>query len=86
MRTTPVDRFLIWLAIKMKVSPLMAHIILMVAITIFFIALAPDAAVLLRRVDYMLIWLGTCAFGVFITWVSKGEYKQAWTRADIWRA
>ncbi|HEY8578477.1 MAG TPA: hypothetical protein VIL72_01225 [Beijerinckiaceae bacterium] len=85
MRATFVDRFLIWMAIKLRVSPLMAHIILMVAITIFFIALAPDAAVLLRRPDYLLIWLATCAFGVLVTWLSKGPYRDAWRRADMWR-
>jgi hypothetical protein len=27
----------------------------------------------------------TCGFGVIVTWLSKGEYKDAWRRADIWR-
>ncbi len=85
MRVTFVDRFLIFLAIKLRVSPLMAHIILMIAITALFAGLAPDAAVLLRRLDYLAIWFVTCAFGVLVTWLSKGEYKDAWRRADIWR-
>jgi hypothetical protein len=85
MRVTFVDRFLIFLAIKLRVSPLMAHIILMIAITALFAGLAPDAAVLLRRLDYLAIWVVTCAFGVLVTWLSKGEYKDAWRRADIWR-
>lgn len=86
MRVTFFDRFLIFLAIKLKVSPLVAHILLMVAITALFAGLAPDAAVMLRRLDYLAIWIGTCAFGIFVTWFSKGEYKDAWRRADIWRA
>lgn len=85
MRVTPVDKFLIWLAIRLRVSPLMAHVLLMVAITALFAGLAPDAAVLLRRLDYLAIWVATCAFGVFVTWFSKGEYRDAWRRADIWR-
>ena len=85
MRATFFDRFLILLAIKLRVSPLMAHIILMIAITALFAGLAPDAAVLLRRLDYLAIWVVTCAFGVLVTWLSKGEYKDAWRRADIWR-
>jgi hypothetical protein len=85
MRVTFVDRFLIFLAIKLRVSPLLAHIILMIAITALFAGLAPDAAVLLRRLDYLAIWVVTCAFGVLVTWLSKGEYKDAWRRADIWR-
>ena len=85
MRVTFFDRFLIFLAIKLKVSPLLAHIILMVAITALFAGLAPDAAVMLRRLDYLAIWIVTCAFGVLVTWLSKGEYKDAWRRSDIWR-
>jgi hypothetical protein len=85
MRVTFFDRFLIWLAIKLKVSPLMAHILLMVGITALFAGLAPDAATLLRRLDYLVIWVVTCAFGVFVTWLAKGEYKDAWRRADVWR-
>lgn len=85
MRVTFFDRFLIFLAIKLKVSPLLAHILLMVAITALFAGLAPDAAVMLRRLDYLAIWIATCAFGIFITWFSKGEYKDAWRRSDIWR-
>ncbi len=85
MRVTFFDRFLIFLAIKLKVSPLLAHILLMVAITALFAGLAPDAAVMLRRLDYLAIWIATCAFGVFVTWFSKGEYKDAWRRSDIWR-
>lgn len=85
MRVTFFDRFLIFLAIKLRVSPLLAHIILMVAITALFAGLAPDAAVMLRRLDYLAIWIVTCAFGVFVTWLSKGEYKDAWRRSDIWR-
>ena len=85
MRATFVDRFLIFLAIKLRISPLMAHIILMVAITALFAGLAPDAAVLLRRLDYLAIWIVTCGFGVLVTWLSKGEYRDAWRRADVWR-
>ncbi len=85
MRATFFDRFLIFLAIKLKVSPLLAHILLMVAVTALFAGLAPDAAVLLRRLDYLAIWIATCAFGIFVTWFSKGEYKDAWRRSDIWR-
>ena len=85
MRVTFFDRFLIWLAVKLRVSPLMAHILLMVAVTALFAGLAPDAAVLLRRMDYLAIWFLTCAFGVVVTWLSKGEYKDAWRRADVWR-
>ncbi len=85
MRVTAFDRFLIWLAIRLKVSPLMAHILLMVAVTALFAGLAPDAAVLLRRLDYLAIWFATCAFGIVVTWLSKGEYKDAWRRADVWR-
>ncbi len=85
MRVTFFDRFLIFLAIKLKVSPLLAHILLMVAITALFAGLAPDAAVMLRRLDYLAIWIATCAFGIFVTWFSKGEYKDAWRRSDIWR-
>lgn len=85
MRVTFFDRFLIFLAIKLKVSPLLAHILLMVAITALFAGLAPDAAVMLRRLDYLAIWIATCAFGVFVTWLSKGEYRDAWRRSDIWR-
>ncbi len=85
IRVTFFDRFLIFLAIKLKVSPLLAHILLMVAITALFAGLAPDAAVMLRRLDYLAIWIATCAFGIFVTWFSKGEYKDAWRRSDIWR-
>lgn len=85
MRATFVDRLLIWLAIRLRVSPLMAHVLLMVAITALFVGLAPDAAVLLRRLDYLAIWVVTCAFGVFVTWLSKGPYREAWARADVWR-
>ncbi|MDP2355051.1 MAG: hypothetical protein Q8M31_03185 [Beijerinckiaceae bacterium] len=85
MRVTFFDRFLIFLAIKLKVSPLLAHILLMVAITALFAGMAPDAAVMLRRLDYLAIWIATCAFGIFVTWFSKGEYKDAWRRSDIWR-
>ncbi len=85
MRVTFFDRFLIFLAIKLKVSPLLAHILLMVAITALFAGLAPDAAVMLRRLDYLAIWIATCAFGIFVTWFSKGEHKDAWRRSDIWR-
>ena len=85
MRVTFFDRFLIFLAITLKVSPLLAHILLMVAITALFAGLAPDAAVMLRRLDYLAIWIATCAFGIFVTWFSKGEYKDAWRRSDIWR-
>ena len=85
MRVTFFDRFLIFLAIKLKVSPLLAHILLMVAITALFAGLAPDAAVMLRRLDYLAIWIATCAFGIFVPWLSKGEYKDAWRRSDIWR-
>jgi hypothetical protein len=85
MRVTFVDRFLIFLAIKLRISPLMAHVLLMVAITALFAGLAPDAAVLLRRLDYLAIWFLTCAFGVFVTWFSKGEHRGAWARADVWR-
>ncbi|MFN3891195.1 MAG: hypothetical protein ACK4MV_12415 [Beijerinckiaceae bacterium] len=85
MRVTFFDRFLIFLAIKLRVSPLMAHILLMVAVTALFAGLAPDAAILLRRLDYLAIWIVTCAFGVLVTWLSKGEYREAWRRADVWR-
>jgi hypothetical protein len=85
MRVTFVDRFLIFLAIKLRISPLMAHVLLMVAITALFAGMAPDAAALLRRLDYLAIWFVTCAFGVFVTWVSKGEHRGAWARADVWR-
>lgn len=85
MRVTFVDRLLIYLAIKLRISPLMAHVMLMVAITALFAGLAPDAAVLLRRLDYLAIWVLTCAFGVFVTWLAKGEHRRAWTRADVWR-
>lgn len=85
MRATVFDRFLIFLAIKLRISPLMAHILLLVAITALFVGLAPDAAVLLRRLDYLAIWIFTCAFGVAVTWFAKGEHKDAWRRADVWR-
>lgn len=85
IRVTFFDRFLIWLAIKLKVSPLLAHILVMVAITALFAGLAPDAAVLLRRLDYLAIWVFTCAFGVLVTWLGKGEHRDAWRRSDVWR-
>lgn len=85
MRVTAFDRFLIFLAVKLKVSPLMAHILLMVAVTALFAGLAPDAAALLRHPEYLAIWVVTCAFGVVVTWLGKGEHKDAWRRADVWR-
>jgi len=85
MRVTVVDRFLIWLAIRLRISPLMAHVLIMVAITGLFIVLAPDAAVMLLHPLYLLIWIATLGFSVVVTWVSKGAYKDAWRRADVWQ-
>jgi len=85
MRVTVVDRFLIWLAIRLRISPLMAHILIMVAITALFIVLAPDAAVMLLHPLYLLIWIATLGFSVVVTWVAKGAYKDAWRSADVWQ-
>jgi hypothetical protein len=85
MRVTAVDRFLIWLAIRLRISPLMAHVLIMVAITALFIVLAPDAAVMLLHPLYLLIWIATLGFSVVVTWVSKGAHKDAWRRADVWQ-
>lgn len=85
MRVTAVDRFLIWLAIRLRISPLMAHILIMVAITALFIVLAPDAAVMLLHPLYLLIWIATLGFSVVVTWVAKGAHKDAWRSADVWQ-
>ena len=84
MKAMLVNKLLIWMAGKLGCSPLVAHLLLMMLVTIGFGFMNPDGFGFFDKADAALIWFSFCAFVVFMTWITKGEHRRAWLSAKGW--
>ena len=80
-----VNRLIIFIARKLGVSPLFAHILLMILVTVGFGFANPSGWGWFSDPIFLVIWFGICALVVITTWVTKGEYFKYWSDAKFWR-
>jgi|TARA_B110000240_G_C13237681_1_gene341788 threonine/homoserine/homoserine lactone efflux protein len=80
-----VNRLILFVARKIGISPLFAHCLLMVVVTVGFGFANPSGWHEFSDPIFLIIWFGICTFVIFVTWVSKGEYRKHWTNAAFWK-
>lgn len=80
-----VNKLLISVAKSIKVSPGVAHVLLLSLMTIGFAASNPDSQKMFSDQFFLIIWFGSCAFVVLITWLTKGEYRKIWWQVKPWQ-
>ena len=85
MSNSFVNTLIIAIARKLNISPLVAHILLMCVVTILYGVLGPDGFKDFLAPVFLMIWFGICSLVVLITWVSKGELRSSWTKAEPWQ-
>ena len=82
------DRLVNWLLVKMaramRISPGLAQVLILVAMTIA-IQFSEHTRFRSTRPDEIGIWLAICALVVLITWLTKGEHRKLWWRARPWQ-
>jgi len=84
MKSGFMNKLIIWLARKIGCSPLVAHIIILMLVTIAFGFMNPDGFGFFDKTYNASIWFSFCALVVFITWATKGPYLKAWLSAKEW--
>ena len=84
MKSVLVNKLIIWLANRLGCSPLVAHILIMMLVTIAFGFMNPDGFGFFDKGYAGLIWFSLCAFVVCITWITKREHRKAWLSAKGW--
>jgi hypothetical protein len=77
-----INRLLIWLARTLHISPLLAHVLLLVPVSIGFGAQS-QWVIFLRPLEGA-IWLAVCAAVVLATWLTKGKSIGDWAKAGPW--
>lgn len=80
-----VNQFIIWIARQLNCSPLIAHCIMMCVLYFFYGAVNPDGLKALGNPVVLVSWFSVSLFVVLVTWLTKGEFKKAWTQAEPWR-
>ena len=80
-----VNRLLIFIARKFGISPLLAHILLMLLITLLYGFTNPSGWRDFSEPFFLFFWFGICSFVVLVTWITKGEYRKHWSNAAFWR-
>ena len=85
MSNTLINRIIVFIATKLKVSPGVAHILLMCLVTLAFGLANPDGFQVFKEAFFLKIWIGICVLVVMITWLTKGEYRNIWWKAEPWK-
>lgn len=80
-----VNRLIIFFARKLHVAPGVAHVLLLFLVSIGYGAINPDGFHAFTAPFFTLIWVGLCSFVVLATWLTKGDYRKIWWRAEPWR-
>jgi surface polysaccharide O-acyltransferase-like enzyme len=80
-----VNQLIIWLARTLNCSPLIAHCIMMCLLSFVYGALNPDGFQVLADPVFLAIWFAFSLVVVLVTWLTKGDFKKAWTQAKPWR-
>jgi hypothetical protein len=81
-----INKLLVLVAKVLKVSPGVAHVLLMLLVTIGFGVSNPRSWAAFTDPIFLMIWLGVCTFVVLITWVTKGEYRKIWWQVKPWQS
>jgi hypothetical protein len=80
-----VNRLIMVIAKNLGISPLFAHILLLIFVTVGYGFANPSGWSQFSEPIFLVIWFGICVFVIFITWVTKGEYRKYWANADFWK-
>ena len=80
-----INRFLIFIAKKLKVSPLIAHLIVAVCVSIAYGFASPTGFRDFQDPFFQKLWLGIWVIVIGLTWVTKGELRSAWSKAKPWQ-
>jgi hypothetical protein len=80
-----MNKLIVATARKLGVSPLYAHILLLLLVTLGFGFTNPLGWMQFLEPIFVLIWFCICAFVIFITWITKGKYRKYWTDAKYWK-
>ena len=80
-----VNSLLIFIARKLKISPLLAHILLMTLLTVCVGFANPSGWTTFADISFTLYWVVVCTIVVLITWITKGEYRKQWKEKDYWQ-
>lgn len=78
-----VNKFIVWIARRLRVSPLIAHVLVMALVTVGY-GLATGWADF-RRPLFPVYWLGICGLVVLVTWLTKGALIKDWVRVEPWQ-
>ena len=80
-----VNRLIIFIARKLGISPLFAHILLMLLVTVGYGFANPSGWRVFSEPIFLVIWFGICAFVILVTWITKGDYRKHWSNAEFWK-
>jgi len=80
-----INKALVWIAKKLKVSPGVAHIMFMLLLTALVSIFEDTTGSMFSDRVFLTIWFGFCAFVVLVTWLTKGEYRKIWWKAKPWQ-
>lgn len=85
MKSYLVNRLLVWMARKLNIAPILAHVILLILVTLLFLLVDPSGWNALAEPAGFSIWFGIGAIVILVTWLSKGKLRSDWLRAKPWQ-
>ncbi|WP_029041476.1 hypothetical protein [Cucumibacter marinus] len=83
--SVPINTILILMARWLRISPLLAHVQIMLAVTIAYGSLNPLGWRAFSELWVAALWVVVCSLVVLVTWLTKGKLIKDWMRADPWR-
>ncbi len=79
-----INALIVWVAQRLGISPLIAHILLMLVVFLAFLLLNPSGFDL-SSMEFG-GFIGVSVLVIFIGWVTKGkEGRRDWLRAEPWQ-
>lgn len=83
-----LNKLLVSIAKKLKISPGVAHVLLLLLMTMMTIGFRYSNSDYWRVISdpiFLIVWFGICTFVVLITWLTKGEYRKIWWQVKPWQ-
>ena len=80
-----VNRLLIFMAKKLKVSPLVAHVFVAGCVSVAYGFASPSGFRDFQDPFFQKLWFGLWVIVIGLTCVTKGEFRSAWSKAKPWQ-